>query len=236
MSIKVYIDNTERFRDEEEFYRAYCLMPEFRKKKIDGIVFPEKKRASLMAGFLLKRGLFDAGIDDIEVYSDITRFALPIGTAGSHYDIDKDAVPYEEGDDIYFSISHSGEFAMCVTGNENAGCDIEMISDKDIRVAKRILSPAMYEEYPEMKREEQQRLFFSVWTIKESVMKAEGKGFLLSPGCIDVDLKRGRAYVTDPEDPEKAAAFREYITHTFYDIPGYVYSYVVRSHGMDLLK
>ena len=219
MSISVYIESTERFRDEEEFSYAYSLMPEFRKKKIDSIIFPEKKRASLTAGLLLKRGLFDAGIDDTEVYSDITRFALPIGKAGTHYDIDRERVPYLYGEDIYFSLSHSGSYAMCITGNEPCGCDIEMISDKDIRVAPRILSGDQFDEYVQLDRAAQQKLFFSVWTVKESVMKAEGRGFLLPPGQINVDIKSGTA-----NDAESGKTYRIY---TFYGVPGYVYSYAV---------
>ncbi len=213
MSVKIYIDNTERFRDEDEFYEAYSLMPEFRKKKIDSIIFPEKKRASLTAGLLLKRGLFDAGIDDIEVYSDITRFAYPIGKAASHYDIDTEKVPYRPGDDIYFSLSHSGHFAMCITGNEVTGCDIEEISDRDVRLAEKILSADQLAKYREMEREEQQKLFFTVWTVKESVMKAEGKGIFQSSEDIET-------------------AMEKYTAQTFCEIPGYVYSYVTRRSGL----
>lgn len=226
--INAYIGNIYEYDNEELFSEAYDTLPEFRKLRISGIFSREGTLQSLRAGLLLKRGLLDAGIDDTRVWTLATRFGRPIGRAGDDFDIPEGAKSgFSPGDEVYFSLSHSGEYALCAISGSAVGCDIEKISDRDRRTARRVLSEKEYEYYRSLEsadgspneylRAAQQQFFFKVWTIKESVMKAEGKGFALGLPGIVIDHEAGTAVC---ESSGNVYAFFTYPEK----IPGYALS------------
>ena len=98
------------------------LCSEQRKKRVSGIGSPNKKAQSISAGLLLRYCLLKKGYCD----SDIK--LLPSGK------------PYIEGNPIYFSLSHSGEYAVCITENKPVGVDIQKLVNIKERTAERFCS------------------------------------------------------------------------------------------------
>ena len=78
--------------------------------------------------------------------------------------------------DFYFNISHSGCWVTCAIDNSEVGVDVEEIKQIDFEVAHSFFSSAEYHDL--MRCEESQRLpyFYEIWTLKESYVKAIGKG------------------------------------------------------------
>ena len=76
---------------------------------------------------------------------------------------------------FYFNISHSGEWVVCGIGKTPLGIDIEKIDQLDINIAKHFFSK---QEYNDIYHKKNDRLeyFYSIWTLKESYIKALGKG------------------------------------------------------------
>ena len=91
-----------------------------------------------------------------------------------------------------FSLSHSGEYAVFVMADSTdsgiIGVDIEKVKKWDLRVAKKVYTPREIE----WMNEDPTERFFMLWTKKESVMKALGKGFHLPASSFEV--------ITDDED------------------------------------
>jgi len=81
--------------------------------------------------------------------------------------------------DTVFNLSHSGEYAILGIGT--AGVDIEKIGKASFAVAKRMFLP---EELVYMGDDDDR--FYILWTLKEAVMKAVGKGFSLIPSSFSV--------------------------------------------------
>ncbi|MCT4620240.1 MAG: 4'-phosphopantetheinyl transferase superfamily protein [Marinisporobacter sp.] len=83
-------------------------------------------------------------------------------------------------EDIHFNISHSGEWIVCAIDTKPIGIDVEQIKLMDIDIAKGLFSSEEYEAL--MAIEEQQRLgyFYDLWTLKESYIKADGRGLSIS--------------------------------------------------------
>lgn len=86
--------------------------------------------------------------------------------------------------EIFFSVSHSGEYLVCAVANENVGVDIEKTSDDTdkrfgdlksrlIRIASRFFHP---DEASIVKTDPIPR-FYEVFTAKESYVKFTGSGF-----------------------------------------------------------
>ena len=96
--------------------------------------------------------------------------------------------PYLEHSDRQFNLSHSGDYVVLVQGEEPLGIDIEHCTEKNLAAASRVYTP---QELEWMKEQPLSR-FEHLWTLKESVMKALGKGFQLEPASFEVlDAIRG---------------------------------------------
>lgn len=77
---------------------------------------------------------------------------------------------------IHFNNSHSGDWIVCAVHELPIGIDIEKINPIDFAIAKRFFSET--ENIELFKKEGQAKLeyFFDLWTLKESYIKATGKG------------------------------------------------------------
>lgn len=84
--------------------------------------------------------------------------------------------PYVDSS-VYFNLSHSGQYVICAFYKEEIGIDIEKIEHLEIDDFKTIFS----EQELDQLRVSVSPLteFFRFWTIKESIIKAEGKGLSL---------------------------------------------------------
>lgn len=138
----------------------YCLenFP-IRTKKAKGYRFREDKLRCIGAGALLC-GI--AGIKENELaYNE---YGKPICNGKN------------------FSISHSGIYSVIALSDGIVGVDIERISRKHTGIAKRVCASDEMEWLEGTTGEEEKtERFFKLWTVKESIMKAEGKGFAMDP-------------------------------------------------------
>jgi 4'-phosphopantetheinyl transferase len=80
---------------------------------------------------------------------------------------------------IHWSISHKEHYVAGVTANHPVGIDIEMIKPFKEALFKRIAEDSEWALAPEKNRV----LFIRVWTAKEAVLKAIGKGMTALAGC-----------------------------------------------------
>ncbi len=81
-----------------------------------------------------------------------------------------------ERPDIHFNLSHSKGIAACIVSEHECGIDCEEVREYRPAVVKRAFSESeriMIEEAPP---EERDLLFFRLWTLKESYVKAIGTG------------------------------------------------------------
>lgn len=111
--------------------------------------------------------------------------------------------PYlKEFSDIHFNMSHSGLWVVVAIADKNVGIDVEKIRKAPLGVANRFFSePEKNQLFAAMNSEIQQDHFFTLWTLKESFLKALGKGLTKSLSSFTVTLdKNGVCRLTgDPE-------------------------------------
>lgn len=167
--INIIYEEVSAYENKELFYELYSQMPDYRKSRTDSLKLDKDKRLSLGAGVLLCRALSAAGFDGSELN-------ISYGEHGK---------PYFPGisDKFQFSLSHSGNMAMCAFSYSDdgkavpVGCDIELVRKTDIKIAKRFFAPEEYERIISLSDEnERADLFFRYWTLKESYIKLTGKG------------------------------------------------------------
>lgn len=86
--------------------------------------------------------------------------------------------------DIHFNLSHSGNLVVCAVDSSPVGIDIEEIQPIDLTIAQSFCSQ---EELSLLAaKEDKLRCFYDLWTIKESYVKAIGKGLSLPLGSFSV--------------------------------------------------
>ena len=159
--------------EEPEVYsRAYAGCSAERRSAADFFRFGKDRRLSIGAALLLDRGLAAYGLKERDMI----------------YGYGADGKPFFiNAPDIHFSISHSGHKVAVAFSDSEVGCDIEMIGDFDLTVAQMFFSRIEYEALLSIEEYlERRHAFFRCWTLKESYMKAIGKGLNIAPESFTV--------------------------------------------------
>ena len=90
-----------------------------------------------------------------------------------------------------FNISHAGDYAVLALSQRAVGVDLEQVRPIDWRRIAGRFFHRLEMQYLE-NAADPQAAFFTIWTLKESFLKAEGIGFSISPASFAV-LPEGEA-------------------------------------------
>ena len=113
----------------------------------------------------------------------ITQFNLPDPL--NRLQITRYGKPFVD-DDLCFNISHSGKYVVCaVSHGTSIGVDIEKYSPLIISDFKSVLNDKEWSMLEKLN--DPQVMFYDLWAIKESVIKANGFG-------LSLDLKKIQVY------------------------------------------
>lgn len=82
--------------------------------------------------------------------------------------------PYISGSDLKVSITHKDGNIFIAICDKNIGIDVEKISDDNEKLAKRIMSEEMFEEY--LASKDRAVFLYSFYSAKEAYAKFLGKG------------------------------------------------------------
>ena len=201
MQTKLYTACVKPLENEQIFEQLYAQASEERKEKISRMRFGNTRMLSLGAEALLLHALRENG------YSP-EKLVYAYGEYG------KPALPDKEG--FFFNFSHSGEFVIVAVSDREIGCDIERIKPVKLKLAKYAFTPQEYEMILLSDEDMRDDLFCRFWTLKESYMKAVGKGLSLHPSTFQVVLDEPVHVIAEGSRPDYS--FREWD-----DIPGYRY-------------
>ena len=90
---------------------------------------------------------------------------------------------------VHFNMAHSGERAAYVISKDRpVGIDIECLH-RDIefeRIARRFFAPAEFDALQKVPSTRRRRAFFALWTGKEAVIKATGRGLSQSLARFEI--------------------------------------------------
>lgn len=183
MRTRLYIASSDPIMDAARFERLAAAIPEARREKLAAFRHEGARCLSLAASLLLVRALQDEGLEAGEIA--VNEYGKP-------------CLPQLL--DFHFSLSHSGNMALCAVSDEEVGCDIELPRGYDPAIARRFFHPAEQEwlfSHPEV---EQSSAFFRLWTCKESFVKALGLGLSLELDSFAV-IPEAPVQLTQGVDP-----------------------------------
>lgn len=172
--MKLYIVSIKEPLDNPEQWIAG--LPPARRAKTKGFHKEEDRLRSLYAGLLLQNIL---GIRD-ESRLAYNPWGKPFCAGGPE-----------------FSLAHGGDYVILGVEEQAVGVDVERIGEFDPAVAQETLRQ---EELTWVRDEEQARRLYMLWTRKESIMKAAGKGFSLPPQSFSVLPAAGPVLSVDGAD------------------------------------
>ena len=89
---------------------------------------------------------------------------------------------------IYHNISHSGDWVVMALDDFSIGIDIEEIKPVDYEIAKRFFSKEEVYSLGTKIGDEKLGHFYDLWTLKESYIKAVGKGLSIPLHSFSIDI------------------------------------------------
>lgn len=193
---KLYVMNVRSLRDEACFRRNYERISSKRREQVDSYRFRKDQRLCLGAGMLLGRGLREYGLEEMET-------AIAYGEHGKPY--------LPEYPWIHFNLSHSEEMVLAVFAHTEAGCDVEMIQQADMDLARRFFCPGEFEYVAgQQGGQRQTEAFYRLWTLKESFTKAVGHGLLLPLNAFEIQIGAEGEISVKQNIDDKEYCFQEY--------------------------
>lgn len=201
MKTVLYMTDTAFLEDAEAYRRLYLQADERRREQTARYRLDRDKRLSVGVNALLRYALRREGIAETPPVS--------YGTHGKPY--------FPDRPDLHFNLSHSGDMALCVLSGAPCGCDIQRTEDAEPRVADRFFAPEEKQRLAEAPEEMKKTVFCCLWTLKESYLKATGKGlsrplnsFAVLPGETQAEALYGtedgwRLYTYDPGNGYRCA-------------------------------
>jgi len=156
----------------EQWQIYFCELPKNIQQKISKFRRWQDQHAALFSKLLLQHALHQAG------YNSDCLNQLKYELYNRPFIDNK----------IDFNISHAGEYVVCAISDQGRlGIDIELIKAINISDFNQYMEtePLSYKE------------FYEIWTIKEAVIKADGRG--LSIPLLDIKLDINKAYLYDKE-------------------------------------
>lgn len=93
--------------------------------------------------------------------------------------------------DIHFNISHCEKMAACGFSDAPIGIDIERFAEFREALVKKVLTEEeqQYLRRYESDKQRYQELFYRFWTLKESYLKWDGRGFAKNPREVSFQLQ-----------------------------------------------
>ncbi|RNL53950.1 4'-phosphopantetheinyl transferase family protein [Pedobacter jejuensis] len=158
--IKIYYSCfTKQFTDEKLHHLLSLLPVEITERILKFRKWQDIQRA-LLGKLLLKKALLDFQSNSILSAITYNAYGRPNLT------------------DLDFNISHSGNYAICAVSTQGqVGIDLEMVRPIDLAHFKSQFSLIEWQDI--IKAEDAISKFFFYWTLKEAVIKADGRGLSL---------------------------------------------------------
>lgn len=118
---------------------------------------------------------------------------LNIKNRDIYFSVNKYGKPYLRFyKNFHFNLSHSGDWVICSIDCKDIGVDIEKVEPIDLDISKNFFSPKEYEDLINQNPNNQLFYFYDLWTIKESYIKASGKGLNLDLRSFSIRIKNGK--------------------------------------------
>lgn len=205
---KTYIMNIMQLEEEAVFREAVDMISPYRRQKIALLKHERDKKRSLSASLALNAALKGYGLEERSMEYDLGKQGKPV---------------FRYYPELYFSLSHSGDYAICSIGEQEIGNDIEWIRGGKERVAEHFFAEEelVWMKEAAIQREREERMF-RLWTMKESFLKVTGLGMSLPLSDFVVEVEKDTIIHIRHQVNDKTYFMKEYdMPESFRETTGY---------------
>ena len=193
MKMKLYKININDLDDPQQNKGLLESVGVKRREKILRYYKSEDRKRSLGAGIIIEQILKENGLSE------------------DHLKYSENGKPV--ADNLFFNVSHAGDYVVGVSSDCDVGCDIEKIIDAPIEIAEHYFNQS---EIEYIKSEsDKNKAYFTLWTLKESYMKMTGMGMSLPLDSFEI-IKTEKGFILG-RSQEKHGFFKtiEFDEHIF---------------------
>lgn len=119
--------------------------------------------------------------------------------------VNESGKPYVKGrNDLWFNISHSGDYAVCAISDEEIGIDVQEYRKINSSIAERFFSLQDI-EYINKASGDREKNIIDVWTVKEAYAKLDGRGLSIGLDSFYGDFTKMTVF--DTKNQQKISRF-----------------------------
>ncbi|MBJ8030650.1 4'-phosphopantetheinyl transferase superfamily protein [Bacillus cereus group sp. N21] len=194
--INIYAIKKPQFIDENRYNTLLNLVSAEKKKKIDGYVIKEDAYRSLLGDILIRSVI----CKQYKIFNQDIK-----------YDYNKYGKPFWEGSNhFFFNISHSGDWIVCIVDKFPVGIDIEQICPINLEVISHFFSDEEVEDLNTRSSVGKIDYFYDLWTLKESYIKAIGKGLSIPLNSFVIKKNKEEGIIVKHDDLYSSYFFTQY--------------------------
>lgn len=173
--LKTYMVNIDNNLENDAFNRLLNYVSEDKKVKIHRFYHFEDSQRALIGNVLSRYAICkNLNIENIDITFGTNEYGKPFLLGA---------------DKIHFNISHSGNWVVCAISDYPVGIDVEIIKTTNFEIAKRFFSKDEFTALKNQPDDEKQAYFYKLWTLKESYIKAVGKGLSIPLDSFTVSVE-----------------------------------------------
>lgn len=171
--VKTYIFDLKKLADKSVFKSCLADMSEYRRRRVTACKNEAYALEILGAGVALNYALLGFGLRERDIRFSFNEHGKP-SILGC--------------DNIFFSLSHSGDFALCSVSDFTVGADIEKIRNFSPAILSKVCTKNEKLYLLSLNENERKSEFFRLWTARESYAKFIGCGVLAAEVLLDFDF------------------------------------------------
>ncbi|TRY25228.1 4'-phosphopantetheinyl transferase superfamily protein [Brevibacillus sp. LEMMJ03] len=155
-----------------------------------------------------------------DAYRSLLGEVLVRSTLSEHIGVTPDALHFvynsygkpflQNNPDVGFNLSHSGNWIAMIWGDSRScpGIDVERIVRMDLHIADHLFTPQENRILASKTGDARLAYFFHVWTLKESYVKAVGKGLSIPLDSFSVVCANEKEWYSPEADGFHFTSFR----------------------------
>lgn len=199
--IDIYKVDIREYSDTKLINLLMQLVSQERREKVEKFMFHQDSLRCLLGDLISRYAICKiTGYKNSELKFNVNAYNKPF---------------LVEPSNLHFNVSHSGNVVVCAVADELVGIDVEYIKTIDFDIAKRFFTKEEYSSLMNQDPENQVKYFYLIWTLKESYIKADGRGLSLPLNSFSIDIKRNKISVIT-NNQLKCCFFKKYDIDDFH--------------------
>ncbi len=203
--IEIYILKVEKKIGDNQFHQLLQFVDNDKQARIKRFLRWEDAHRALFADILIRNIIIEkTNLKNNEIVFSYNDYGKPF---------------IINPDNFFFNVSHSGIWIVCAIDNMPIGIDVEHIRPIDFAISERFFSDEEHSDLIKKKESEKLSYFYTLWTLKESYIKALGMGLSIPLKSFAVKAYNNYIDLIRSSEPNKGNIFfKQYKIHPNYKL------------------